>query len=84
MFSRFLNETRVKAPDGFEVELENGKKFQIVKGDKLVLTNGEEIKIDSEVVLMHQLWQMTVVLPQKQRIKQLHIKQQLHLQIHTL
>ena len=51
LFSRFLNETRVKVPDGFEVELENGKKFQIVRGDKLVLTNGEEVIINSEVDL---------------------------------
>lgn len=51
LFSRFLNETRVKPLDGFDVELENGKKFQIKKGDKLVLTNGKEVIIDSDVDL---------------------------------
>ena len=51
MFERFLNETRVKAPENFVIEMENGEVINIPveKKIKIPLTNGKEIDIDVDL-----------------------------------
>ena len=45
MFERFLNETRVKAPEVYEITLENGDKVDIPIDGKLTLNNGDIIDL---------------------------------------
>lgn len=51
LFERFLNETRVRIEKFWEIELENGLKVMLKKGDKLPLSNGKMIDIDLDLDL---------------------------------
>lgn len=51
LFERFLNETRVKAPDGWEIEFEDGKKITVPIDKKIPLVDGSYIDIDVDLDL---------------------------------
>lgn len=48
LFERFLNETRVKVPEMWELEFENGEKIKIPLDKPVPLTDGTEIVITEE------------------------------------
>ena len=51
MFERFLNETRVTAPKGWQITTEDGKIYTVYATSKLPLSNGKEIDIDTDLDL---------------------------------
>lgn len=51
LFERFLNETRVKAPEVWEIELEDGEKLQVPIDKKIPLVDGSYIDIDDDLDL---------------------------------
>ena len=52
MFERFLNSNRVEPETIFTVELENGDKYKIKKGEEIKTVDGKFVKIESEADLV--------------------------------
>ena len=52
MFERFLNSNRVEPETIFTVELENGDKYKIKKGENIKTVDGKFVKIESEADLV--------------------------------